>query len=502
MPATATEKKKIIDNLRHLQEKPVEKPKKDEFRDVNVINDEKAKTIVLPGRMTPREGMKWLEKFDDQQNTKVGLYIPIEGAFPLDGLVNFYRVLKEVYGWTCLVPTPGFFGDTPPTLLEVQVGFNEFTQVHWGNVAIPGVSGSLETTVKTEDNRAFFALSGEVRRRDEATIKGLMELVRDKVRTDSIYRGQPVRVNFRDSSGKVKKFDILDAPKFMDVSKTDPEQLIFPAETQQLFEGTLLTPVKFADRCRALSIPLKRGILLEGPYGVGKTLCAAVAAKTCKDNGWTFIYVEDCRDLDRGLAMAEMYAPAMLFAEDIDRALGKERDSDLDRILNILDGVNTKSSEIITVLTTNNVDIINQAMVRPGRIDSVIPVRAPDEQAAIRLIRQYGAGTVHATDRELGDAVHPILGNNAAVIREAVERAKLFAVERDLEDGDIRIEATDISRASQTMRHHLDILNRKPEIKPHAMEIFGAAMGKQLGRTLSASRHIEGAEEAIEVTNG
>lgn len=509
MPVTTTKKKnEVIDTLRHLQKNPPKPKKEEKFNDVAVINDTSAKTITLPGLMEPLEGAEWLKKYNDQQNTKVSINIPVDGAFPLDGLVAFYRVLKEVYGWTCLVPTQGFFGeDIPPVLLEVPISHEETVQVHWGAVAIPGVLGKLQTGVSQDGQRVVFCLKGEIRRRDEKVIKGLMELVRAEVRESSIYRGKAIRVNFRDEQGNVKEFRIQDAPKYMDVTQVDPEQLIFPRDTQHMFETTMLAPVQYSERCRQVGIPLKRGILLEGPFGVGKTLAAQVAAHVCEQNGWTFIYLEDCRDLDRGLYMANMYAPAMLFAEDIDRATGTERNSDLDRILNILDGVNTKNSEIITVLTTNNVDVINQAMVRPGRIDSVIPVRAPDIEAAIRLVRRYGnemeAVRVDATDEALGLALGPIIGNNAAVIREAVERAKLTAICHELDsDGCLVIEAQDISMAAQTMHHHLKLLNKEDEPKMHCMELFGYGVGTQVAKALAQSAHIPGADKTAEVVNG
>lgn len=498
---TKDSKKALAVELRHLRDTAGKETKqaKDQFTDVNVQNDEKAKTITLPGKMQPLEAVKWLKKFDEQQNTEVNLYIPIEGSFPLDGLVNFYRVLKDVYGWTCLVPTPGFFGDTPPTLLDVPVGPGKFTQVHWGNVAIPGVSGHLTTAVKQDGNRVCLAVSGTIKRKDEQTVKRLMEAVRLEMREHSIYRKQAITVSFRDDNGKVKDFNILDSPKYMDLSQVDVEQLIFPKETAQMFTGTLLLPVKQSDRCRAAGVPLKRGVLLEGPFGTGKSLAAQVAAKTCIDNGWTFIYLKDCRDLDRGLAMAEMYAPCMLFAEDIDRAVEGERSAELDRILNILDGVGTKDLEIITVLTTNNVGIINKAMLRPGRIDSLIRVGMPDADAAVRLVRRYGeiredgqvvGSMIHATNEELEAALRPILGNNAAAIRESVERAKMFAMERDLEGVLPRIEAQDIALACSTMAHHMSCLNQKTEDKPHPFRVMGegfadATLASETGKLMA-----------------
>jgi SpoVK/Ycf46/Vps4 family AAA+-type ATPase len=76
---------------------------------------------------------------------------------------------------------------------------------------------------------------------------------------------------------------------------------------------------------QAHKVPLKRGVLLEGPYGTGKTLTAFVTAKKCVENGWTFIMLDRVAALKEALTFARMYAPAVVFAEDIDRSVEGER---------------------------------------------------------------------------------------------------------------------------------------------------------------------------------
>ena len=76
----------------------------------------------------------------------------------------------------------------------------------------------------------------------------------------------------------------------------------------------------------------------------------------------------------------------------------------MDEILNVIDGIESKGTEIITVLTTNNLGNITSAMLRPGRLDAIVSVRAPDAKAAQQLVRLY-AGTLLAADDDLQFAI-------------------------------------------------------------------------------------------------
>jgi transitional endoplasmic reticulum ATPase len=62
--------------------------------------------------------------------------------------------------------------------------------------------------------------------------------------------------------------------------------------------------------------------------------------------------------------------------------------------LNEIDGVESKGKELITILTSNHAENINQAMLRPGRLDAVLSIQAPDAFAAEKLIRLYARGLI------------------------------------------------------------------------------------------------------------
>ena len=232
----------------------------------------------------------------------------------------------------------------------------------------------------------------------------------------------------------------------------------------ELVDVTLFTPIEHTNECRRQNIPLKRGILLEGPYGVGKTLTATVTAKKCTENGWTFIYLEKVDELPQALEFARQYQPSVIFAEDIDQVLANpdKRDEAVNDILNSIDGIESKGVEVITVLTTNNVQNITQAMLRPGRIDTVVPVRAPDAQAAIRMVQLF-AGARLAEGQDLTQVGVLLNGKIPAVIREVVERSKLSAVRRSAGTGSLQIVAADIEVAANGMFAHQKLLEPKPQ---------------------------------------
>jgi transitional endoplasmic reticulum ATPase len=142
----------------------------------------------------------------------------------------------------------------------------------------------------------------------------------------------------------------------------------------------------------------------------------------------------------------------------------------MDDILNILDGIDTKSHRIITVLTTNHLENINQAMLRPGRLDAIINVEAPDAEAAQRLVRMYGGGAIPLTEDLT--AVGVILnGQIPAVIEETVKRAKLYQLGKTPRGGAVTgLTADAILTAAKTMATQIDLLREKKEDKKITMD--------------------------------
>ena len=460
--------------------------------DKNMEFEKLGKKIVIPEGMTFADAIKWLHRKKEEEETEVAVNEPLYG-YPFDGALAFSKAMAEIYGWTNMVPTPGFFGPRPPVMIGIEIGHGETVQVPWGSFTIPGIEGRLETQVDVRDGLPIMAIGGAGLQKHKREIKILCDRAREILRDESIYRGKATRIKFPEDPNH---FDVREAPKFLDLSQVKPDELVFPNETQALVTASLFTPVEHTESCRGARIPLKRGVLLEGPFGTGKTLTAYVMAKKCEDNGWTFIYLEELKDLPLAVRFAKKYEPALIFAEDIDRAVGSDRDDQTNAILNTIDGIDSKDRELIVVLTTNNVDTIHQAMMRPGRLDAVIPVRAPDAQAAERLLRLYGRHLISATEN-LEGAAYALDGQIPAVIREVVERSKLTAIARQQGQGDLHLTSKDLETAAKGMLAHLKLIEPRPVDERSEREKAADRLGEHVTTAIT-----EGVGKALGTSNG
>ncbi len=449
------------------------------FAGIDVQIEHAGSQIILPESPTPMSLGTAIEtltrkKAEEEQTISVAEQID---AFPKDGAVAFQKAMQQMFGWASAVPTPGFFGSRPPQTLDVEVGVNERISVVWGRFELPGIEGYLECAVSRTEAGPRFRLQGEIKRKDFATIRQLAETTREIVARESIYRVKAISLSV-DDKGDV---DWDDGISFVDVSGVDADDLVLTEANRRQIEASLWTPIERSEVCRRHGIPLKRGILLEGRYGTGKTMTSNITAQKALANGWTFLTIDRVAGLDDALDFAAKYQPCVIFAEDIDRIVsGSERTIDIDDVLNTVDGIGSKGTEIMVVLTTNHIETINRAMLRPGRLDAVISVEPPDAEAARRLLRRYGR-TVISQDDPLQAAGEALAGQIPAVIRECVERAKLYAISRA--QGEPRgITDEDIAAAATDMQPHIALLQQSVEEKrdPSLRDLIDAAIGDRL----------------------
>ena len=378
--------------------------------------------LLIPEGMSVRKAIELLERRESYLEEEVRVTRAFN-VFPYDGANALAICLENMFGWAAAEGTPGFFGKTPPVMLTIEVGPGLTREIPWGRFSLPGVDGFLQTGVERKDGRIVFVCHSIVKRNSEATIQRLYDAIGAYLNEHSIYAGQAVKIRFRDDNGNLLE---MPEPKFLETKHISRDMLVYSKDVQDAIETNLFTPIERLQDCKANNIPVKRGVLLGGPYGTGKTMAATVASALAVQNGVTYLYVPHCDELADAIAFAKQYerSACVIFCEDIDRAVTGDRSVKMDDILNILDGIDTKSAQIITVLTTNHLEDINPAMLRPGRLDAIINVEAPDAEAVERLVRLYGKGTV-ATDEDLSEVGKILAGTIPAVIAEVVKRAKL-----------------------------------------------------------------------------
>lgn len=433
--------------------------------------------LLIPHGMSADQAIDLLVRQRDYLEEEVEISRTYN-AFPWDGANALAIGLQTKFGWAAAEGTPGFFGKRPPKMITIEVGFGETKRIPWGRFSLPGVQGYIQTGVSQQDGRICFAISGVVKRKDEATIEALLAEVGEYLKVHSIYAGKAIKINFRDEDGDLLE---MPEPKFLDTSHISRDMLVYSAEVEEAIETNLFTPITRINDCIANGIPVKRGVLLGGPYGTGKTMAATVASKLATDAGITYLYVPHCGELADAIEFAKQYdrTACVIFCEDIDRAVTGERSVEMDDILNILDGIDTKNSKIITVLTTNHLENINPAMLRPGRLDAIIDVQAPDAEAVQRLIRLYGAGTV-AEDADLSAVGDLLSGTIPAVIAEVVKRAKL--VQLGLQEPGTKVTGITgeaLLAAGKSMQAQVDLLNAqsaKKVVEPTFKQVIGEAV--------------------------
>lgn len=446
----------IAQGAKEIKPPPTQEELDAAWTNIDVGVERRGQKIILPDDPTPMSydvAIAALYRRKEDEETEYDMEEFIAGAFWDAGLA-FYKAMQVTYGWVATQGEMGWFGlRQRPTLVSIKTGPRpkDVLQMPMGEFSVPNITNPIHAQPHTQHGVPGFRVSGRAKKAEQAFLIQLCNLARDILRRESIYRGHAVRLRV-DDKGEIK-FGM--EPEFIDLSRVSENDLIFNHDTQRLIDTNLFTPMRQTSRCRTHGIPLKRGVLMEGPYGCGKSLTSKVAAKIAAENDWTFIALDRVQGLRHAIEFARLYQPAVIFGEDIDR-IGDRKEDSVNDLVNLMDGILTKDVEIIIVLTTNHIERIDRSLLRPGRFDAVIRIDAPDQEAVQKLIRYYG-GELIAEDADLSAAAEVLKGNIPATVREVVERSKLGMIL----DGKHTIDPDNLRVTAVGMQRHLDLLAEK-----------------------------------------
>ncbi|MCP8710621.1 ATP-dependent zinc metalloprotease FtsH [Streptomyces thermocarboxydus] len=242
--------------------------------------------------------------------------------------------------------------------------------------------------------------------------------------------------------GKSKaKLITKDTPKttFADVAGSDEA-----VEELHEIKEFLQEPAKF----QAVGAKIPKGVLLYGPPGTGKTLLARAVAGEAgvpfysisgSDFVEMFVGVGASRVRDL-FEQAKANAPAIVFVDEID-AVGRhrgaglggghdEREQTLNQLLVEMDGFDVKGG-VILIAATNRPDILDPALLRPGRFDRQIAVDRPDMQGRLEILKVHQKGKPVAPDVDLGAVARRTPGMTGADLANVLNEAALLTARSD-----------------------------------------------------------------------
>lgn len=412
--------------------------------------------IILPENAQIPDVINVLQRKHQEETQNVTLRTEF-AAPPWDGAMAVEKAIEQELGVVITNETKGWFGDNPTQEIEVEVEYGKTRSVKWGEFALPGMGEAKAVTGIGQDASGLLTFQCAItcKRRFQDRAKKLLEKMRSIALVESLHKGKAFAIEFLDHDGDRIS---IPTPKFFPL---DGELPLFRRELEQAVERNVFTPIRHTQALREMGESLKRGVLFAGPYGVGKTLLAGYVAREVVKHGWTFLYCKNPVELPYALAYAARYQPVVVFVEDVDRVAGIERTDQVNNLLNQLDGVDSKNSQIMTILTSNHSEKVNAAMRRPGRIDLVLQVLPPDEETITRMAHAFSRSGLEPGS-DLTDFATTLVGLAPAYIKEAVSRARLEALRRTGR-GDALISGEDLAVVAREVKAEKDLFAPKEE---------------------------------------
>jgi hypothetical protein len=263
------------------------------------------------------------------------------------------------------------------------------------------------------------------RERSECFLRKLLTLIR----SGKAYRGHVLSLQLDCYHNTQINFHSL--PR---IERTD---IILPEQVLRRVERHTIDFSRHIDRLRSSQRHLKRGILLHGLPGTGKTLSAMYLASQMPQRTTLLMTGAGMGSIETACNLARILEPSTVVLEDVD-LIGTRRDRQmvdanalLFELLNQMDGL-AEDSDILFILTTNRPDILEPALAsRPGRIDQAIEIPLPNAECRQRLFNLYSRG-LRTTVSNWQPLIERTEGASAAFIRELLRKAAIVAaVERN-----------------------------------------------------------------------
>ena len=224
-------------------------------------------------------------------------------------------------------------------------------------------------------------------------------------------------------------------------------------ETKQELKEAVEWPLKYPEAFRRIGIRPPKGILLYGPPGTGKTLLAKAVAKESEAN---FIQVkgasllsmwvgESEKGVKKVFERARQVSPCIIFFDEIDALAGrrgietgtKVTERVLNQMLAEMDGIEDLSN-VIVIGATNRPDMLDPALLRPGRFDRVLLVNVPNKKGRLQILDIHTKNMPLGKDVKLQELAEKTEGYVGADIENLVREAAILALRENMNTKEVK----------------------------------------------------------------
>ena len=388
---------------------------------------------------------------------------------------------------------------------EIEVGVpdrdgrKEILQVHTRNMPL---TDGIDLDEYAENTHGFVGADLESLAKESAMhalrrIRPELDLESDEIDADVLNSIQVTENDFKQALKGIEPSALREV--FVEVPDVTWNDVGGLEDTKERLRETIQWPLEYPEVFDELDMAAAKGVLMYGPPGTGKTLLAKAVANEAESN---FISIKGPELLNKFVGESEKgvrevfskareNAPTIVFFDEIDSIAAERGRNSTDsgvgervvsQLLTELDGLESLE-DVVVIATTNRPDLIDSALLRPGRLDRHVHVPVPDEEARRKILEVHTRNKPLADDVDLDVLARRAEGYVGADI-EAVAREASMNASRELIGSVSREEIGEsVGNVRVTMAHFEDALDEvNPSVTPETRERY-AEIEKQFKRS-------------------